>query len=73
VQLERTVLFFEVMGFKLTAQQIVRLHKRGQLDADGIKAFAKSFKRDLRKHPPEQALDRTQAPALSFSATEAGN
>lgn len=36
---------FEVMGFVLTAEQIVKLHHHGQLDANGIKAFAKSVKR----------------------------
>jgi hypothetical protein len=56
---------FEVMGFMLTAEQIVELHQQGQMDANGIKAFAKSIKQDLWKHPPEQELGRTQAPALS--------
>jgi hypothetical protein len=35
---------FEVMGFRLTAEQIVELHQNGQMDANGIKAFAKSIK-----------------------------
>ncbi|MGB8472731.1 MAG: hypothetical protein WCE61_01450 [Candidatus Acidiferrum sp.] len=35
---------FEVMGFVLTAEQIVELHENGQMDANGIKAFAKSIK-----------------------------
>jgi hypothetical protein len=35
---------FEVMGFTLTAAQIVELHQNGQMDANGIKAFAKSIK-----------------------------
>lgn len=38
---------FEVMGFMLTAEQIVELHQQGQMDANGIKAFAKSIKQDL--------------------------
>jgi hypothetical protein len=38
---------FEVMGFTLTAEQIVELHQQGQMDANGIKAFAKSIKQDL--------------------------
>jgi hypothetical protein len=32
---------FEVMGFTLTAEQIIELHQNGQMDAIGIKAFAK--------------------------------
>ena len=35
---------FEVMGFMLTAEQIVELHQQGQMDPNGIKAFAKSVK-----------------------------
>lgn len=35
---------FEVMGFVLTAEQIVELHENGQMDANGIRAFAKSMK-----------------------------
>jgi hypothetical protein len=35
---------FEVMGFTLTAEQIVELHQNGQMDANGIKAFAESIK-----------------------------
>jgi hypothetical protein len=35
---------FEVMGFVLTAEQIVELHENGQMDANGIRAFAKSIK-----------------------------
>ena len=35
---------FEVMGFRLTAQQIVELHQHGHLDVKGIKAFAKRIK-----------------------------
>jgi hypothetical protein len=38
---------FEVMGFTLTAEQIVELHQNGQMDANGIKAFAKSIKQDF--------------------------
>jgi hypothetical protein len=38
---------FEVMGFVLTAEQIVELHRNGQMDANGIKAFAKSIKQDF--------------------------
>jgi hypothetical protein len=38
---------FEVMGFTLTAEQIVELHQNGQMDANGIKAFAKSVKQDF--------------------------
>ncbi len=38
---------FEVMGFMLTAEQIVELHQQGQMDANGIKAFAKSIKQDF--------------------------
>jgi hypothetical protein len=38
--------FFEVMGFLLT-EQIVELHQHGQMDANGIKAFAKSIKQDF--------------------------
>jgi len=38
---------FEVMGFTLTAEQIVELHQQGQMDANGIKAFAKNIKQDL--------------------------
>ena len=34
---------FELMGFTLTAEQIVELHQNGQMDASGIKAFAKSI------------------------------
>jgi hypothetical protein len=54
------------MGFTLTAEQIVELHQNGQMDANGIKAFAESIKQDFWKHPPEQVFGRTQAPALSF-------
>jgi hypothetical protein len=35
------------MGFALTADQIVELHQNGQMDANGIKAFAKSIKEDF--------------------------
>jgi hypothetical protein len=35
------------MGFLLTAEQIVELHQRGQMDANGIKAFAESIKQDF--------------------------
>ncbi len=35
---------FEVMGFVLTAEQIVELHKSGRMDANGIKTLAKSIK-----------------------------
>jgi len=38
---------FEVMGFTLTAEQIIELHQNGQMDANGIKAFAKSIKQDF--------------------------
>jgi hypothetical protein len=38
---------FEVMGFTLTAEQIVELHQNGQMDANGIKAFAESIKQDF--------------------------
>jgi hypothetical protein len=38
---------FEVMGFMLTAEQIIELHQHGQMDANGIKAFAKSIKQDF--------------------------
>jgi hypothetical protein len=38
---------FEVMGFMLTAEQIVELHQNRQMDANGIKAFAKSIKQDF--------------------------
>jgi hypothetical protein len=38
---------FEVMGFTLTAAQIVELHQQGQMDANGIKAFAKSIQQDF--------------------------
>ena len=38
---------FEVMGFTLTAEQIVALHKNGQMDANGIKAFVESIKQDF--------------------------
>jgi hypothetical protein len=38
---------FEVMGFRLTAEQIVELHQQGQMDANGINAFAKSIKQDF--------------------------
>ena len=38
---------FDVMGFTLTAEQIVELHQNGQMDANGIKAFAKSIKQDF--------------------------
>src|ERR1700731_2007244 len=38
---------FEVMGFTLTAVQIVELHQNGQMDANGIKAFANSIKSDF--------------------------
>jgi len=38
---------FEVMGFVLTAEQIVELHENGQMDANGIKALAKSIKQDF--------------------------
>lgn len=37
---------YDVMGFTLTAEQIVELHQNGQMDANGIKAFAKSIKQD---------------------------
>jgi hypothetical protein len=35
------------MGFTLTAEQIVELHQNGQMDANGIKAFAKSIQQDF--------------------------
>jgi hypothetical protein len=35
---------FDVMGFTLTAEQIIELHENGQMDANGIKAFAKTIK-----------------------------
>jgi len=35
------------MGFVLTAKQIVELHENGQMDANGIKALAKSIKQDF--------------------------
>jgi len=35
------------MGFTLTAEQIVELHQNGQMDASGIKAFAKSIEQDF--------------------------
>ena len=38
---------FEVMGFTLTAEQIVELHQNGQMDANGIKAFAESIEQDF--------------------------
>lgn len=38
---------FEVMGFTLTAEQIIELHQQGQMDANGIKAFAKSIQQDF--------------------------
>ena len=38
---------FEVMGFVLTVEQIVELHENGQMDANGIKALAKSIKQDF--------------------------
>jgi len=38
---------FEVMGFTLTAEQIVELHQQGQMDANGIKRFAKSIQQDF--------------------------
>ena len=38
---------FEIMGFTLTAEQIVELHRNGQMDANGIKAFAESIKQDF--------------------------
>lgn len=38
---------FEVMGFTLTAEQIVELHQNGQMDANGIKAFALSVKQEF--------------------------
>jgi hypothetical protein len=37
----------KVMRFLLTAEQIVELHQHGQMDANGIKAFAKSIKPDF--------------------------
>jgi hypothetical protein len=40
------------MGFT----QIVELHQNGQMDANRIKAFAKSIEQDIRKHPPEQVF-----------------
>jgi len=38
---------FEVMGFTLTAKQIIELHQNGRMDANGIKALAKSIKKDF--------------------------
>jgi hypothetical protein len=38
---------FEVMGFTLTAEQIVELHKNGKMDANGIKALAKNIKQSF--------------------------
>jgi hypothetical protein len=35
---------FEVIGFMLTAEQIIALHQIGQMDTNGIKAFEKSIK-----------------------------
>jgi hypothetical protein len=35
------------MGFTLTAEQIVELHQQGQMDANGIKRFAKSIQQDF--------------------------
>ena len=49
---------FEVMGISLTAEQIVELHRNGQLDAAGIKAFAKSIKRrpGANRATPEKSI-----------------
>jgi hypothetical protein len=38
---------FKVMAFTLTAEQIIELHENGQMDANGIKAFAKSIKQSF--------------------------
>jgi hypothetical protein len=38
---------FEVLGFMLTAEQIIELHQNGQMDANGITAFAKSIKQNF--------------------------
>jgi hypothetical protein len=38
---------FEVMGITLTSEQIIELRQNGQMDANGIKAFAKSMKQDF--------------------------
>jgi hypothetical protein len=38
---------FEVMGFTLTAEQIVELRQNEQMDANGIEAFAKSIEQDF--------------------------
>jgi len=35
------------MAFTLTAGQIIELHENGQMDASGIKAFAKSIKQSF--------------------------
>jgi hypothetical protein len=48
---------FDVMGFILTGEQIVKLHEYGRLDASGIKAFAKSVegRKDASKILPDPA------------------
>lgn len=47
---------FEVMGFMLTGSQILKLCEYGQLNAEGIRAFAKSVEGDpmARKAVPQR-------------------
>lgn len=49
--------FFEVMGFMLTGQQIIKLFELDRLTAAGIRAFAKSVegKKDASKILPDPA------------------
>jgi hypothetical protein len=48
---------FDVMGFMLTGEQIVTLHEYGRLNAQGIRAFAKSVegRKDASKILPDPA------------------
>ncbi len=49
---------FEVMGFMLTGPQILKLCEYGQLNAEGIRAFAKSVEGDplARKVVPQKTF-----------------
>jgi hypothetical protein len=55
------------MGFTLTAEQIVELHQNGQMDANGIKAFAESIEQDFWKHPPPEQVFATNTGTCSLS------
>ena len=43
---------FDVMGFMLTASQIVELHRENKLNERGIREFAAKYEADRKKGTP---------------------